>query len=268
MVLVVGTVTAVLASDRDHGPADGGRHAVGKWKLVLDDDFDSDVLDTDIWNTCHWWGPDGCTIASNDELQWYQPDQVSVSDGHLMLTADERSVRGSDGRRYEYVSGMVTTGPHEDGRSARVEITYGRVEARVRTPTGTGLWSALWMLPSDTDSRPEIDIMEALGNNPGELLFHLHPMDRDQDSPDHRMNDDSLTRGWHDIAIDWEPGVVRWFVDGTNVWTVEGDMVPDEPMYLVANLAVGGVYPGAPNDDTKFPAQFEIDRVRMWQRPS
>jgi len=47
------------------------------------------------------------------------------------------------------------------------------------------------------------------------------------------------------------------------VWHLTGSQVPDEPMYLVLNLAVGGIYPGPPDETTKFPATFEIDRIRI-----
>ena len=88
--------------------------------VVLDESFDGDTLNTSIWNTCHWWADHGCTIASNDELEWYLPEQVSVSDGTLRLTADRGRTRGSDGKDYEYRSGMVTTGPTSSDSEAKV----------------------------------------------------------------------------------------------------------------------------------------------------
>lgn len=263
-LLLVGTALAVIAA-AVAGQATQDRKQAGDLKIVLDEKFDGHALNTAVWNTCHWWASDGCTISTNKELQWYTPEQVSLADGHLSLTAERRGVTGSDGRRYHYTSGMVTTGPPRKGAKARVEITYGRVEARVRFPSGIGLWSALWMLPSSTRSRPEIDIVEVLGNDPSEWIFHLHPEDRDQESPSHRITDHVLAGGWHDLAVDWRPGMLQWFVDGKEVWRVEGDLVPDEPMYLVANLAVGGVYPGPPSAETELPASLRIDRVRMWQ---
>ncbi|HEX5905844.1 MAG TPA: glycoside hydrolase family 16 protein [Propionibacteriaceae bacterium] len=233
--------------------------------VVLDESFDGDALDTTVWNTCHWWADQGCTISSNDELEWYRPEQVSVSDGALRLTADRIPTRGSDGRDYEYRSGMVTTGPSSHESEAKVSWTYGTVEARLRVPEGRGLWAALWMLPASGESRPEIDIMEVIGQNPGENIMHLHPADRSEDSPSsrYRLPGKSLAEGWHTIRLDWEPRRLTFFVDGKDVWRVTGDQVPDEPMYLVINLAVGGVYPGPPGETTKFPATFEIDRVRI-----
>jgi beta-glucanase (GH16 family) len=236
--------------------------------VLLDENFDGDSLDTRVWNTCHWWGDEGCTIASNDELEWYRPEQVSVSDGVLRLTADRIPTRGSDGKDYDYRSGMVTTGPVDsDDDVGKVSWTYGTVEARFRVPAGRGLWPAIWMLPLDRESRPEIDILEVIGQDPGRLIMHFHPRDRDEESPneEYRLPGRTLAEGWHTIRLDWQPERLTWSLDGKQVWRLTGSDVPDEPMYLVLNLAVGGVYPGPPNETTEFPATFEIDRVRITQ---
>jgi beta-glucanase (GH16 family) len=234
--------------------------------VLLDESFDGDSLDTRVWNTCHWWGDEGCTISSNDELEWYGPEQVSVSNGALRLTADREPTRGSDGKDYEYRSGMVTTGPaNSDDNVGKVSWTYGTVEARVRVPAGRGLWPALWMLPLDRESTPEIDIMEVIGQDPGRMMMHFHPRDRDDDSPskDYRLTGETLADGWHTVRLDWQPERLTWFLDGKEVWHLTGSQVPDEPMYLVLNLAVGGIYPGPPDETTKFPATFEIDLIRI-----
>lgn len=267
LVLLVTVAVAVVAVELRTGDQFGhGRHDDVEWRPILDEQFDGTTLDTERWNTCHWWDDGGCTIESNHELQWYLPSQVAVADGILRLTAAKEPTTGTDGKQFEYRSGMVTTGPSDYQEPAKFDFTYGRVEARVRAPAGAGLWSAIWMMPSTSESRPEIDILESLGNDPEEWIFHFHPEDRERESDGHRTQGPSLSEGWHDIGIDWEPDRIRWFIDGDEVWSVEGDHVPDEPMYLIANLAVGGDYPGPPTPDTMFPAAFEIERVTVWQR--
>jgi beta-glucanase (GH16 family) len=276
--LILGTgivVLAVIASltvfDAWRGVGAAIRSRTGlseaRTTVLLDESFDDHALDTNVWNTCHWWGDEGCTISSNDELEWYRPEQVSVSGGALRLTADRIPTRGSDGRDYDYRSGMVTTGPPDsDGSEAKVSWTYGTVEARLRVPEGRGLWPALWMLPADQESRPEIDIMEVIGQDPGQNIMHFHPGDRSEESPSSRYRlpgGKTLAEGWHTLRLDWQPRRLTFFVDDKEVWRVNGEQVPDEPMYLVINLAVGGVYPGSPDETTRFPATFEIDRVRI-----
>jgi beta-glucanase (GH16 family) len=234
-------------------------------QVVLEDSFDGGQLDARLWNRCHWWDEDGCTIASNEELEWYRPEQVSVGDGVLTLTAARDEVRGSDGRTYPFRSGMVTTGPPRHDEEAKVAWTYGTLEARVRLPAGRGLWPAIWMLPADEDSRPEIDVLEVLGHDPAEAIMHLHPEDRAAESPSerYRLKGSTFAEDWHDVRLEWTPGLLSWFVDGVRVWQQRGSQVPDEPMYLVLNLAVGGAYPGPPDEATAFPATFAVDHVRV-----
>ena len=67
-----------------------GRNEV--WNLIFSDEFLGTSLDPDKWTTCYWWDDNGCTIASNAELQWYQPDDVLVEDGILKLRAQKKSI--------------------------------------------------------------------------------------------------------------------------------------------------------------------------------
>ena len=231
------------------------------------DDFDGSQLDTRRWNRCHWWGPDGCTISGNHELEWYNPDGVSTAGGALRLTAARQSVRGSDGTQYAYRSGMVTTGRSSSDRRStpKFAFTYGYLEARVRVPKGAGLWPALWLLPATNRSRPEIDVFETRGSATDRVSMHLHTIsDGKKVSIGEHWAGADLSTSWHTFALDWRPGSLRWLIDGVEAWHVTGPQVPSEPMYLVANLAVGGDWPGPPNAQTPFPAAFEIDSIRVW----
>lgn len=236
--------------------------------LLLDEQFDGTSLRSSVWNTCHWWVQQGgCTIGSNHEEEWYQPEQARVSGGQLHLVAEPKVVKGADGKTYPFVSGMVTTGPPTDGAPAKVAFTYGTVEARVLMPRGQGLWPALWMLPASEESRPEIDIIEVVGEQSRTALLHLLPKDRtvSTESSHVVLPGVDYAEGWHVVRLVWQPGVVTWFIDGRQVWQVKSSRVPSEPMYVVANLAVGGDYPGPPGPSTPFPATYAIDYLRIWQ---
>lgn len=234
--------------------------------LLLDEGFDGTTLDTSIWNTCHWWDDGGCTIASNDELEWYLPDQVRVSDGALQLTAEQREVVGADGKVFPYTSGMVTTGPPvHDGR-AKLAFTYGTVEVGFRAPLGAGLWPAIWMLPASESSKPEIDLFEAVGQKPREVTMFFHPKVDPERNVSHAeviLPELQTLADPHTVRLEWSPHRMDFYFDGAKVWEVTGEHVPDEPMYLVMNLAVGGVF-GGPPDPAAFPATFSIDHVRIW----
>ncbi len=235
------------------------------WDLVFADEFNAEHL-ADTWSLCYWWAQEaGCTNESNNNLQWYLPDAVSVADGVLRLTARVESVLSSDDERYEYVSGIVTS---DDEQESGFSFQYGYVEGRLHVPSGKGLWSAFWMLPASHESRPEIDIAEILGDAPDTVEMHAHGVDSSGDrvSSGQDWSEPGFADDWHVYAIDWNPDRVVWYVDGIERWRLgDQDLVPAEPLYLVTNLAVGGDWPGAPDASTEFPAVLELDYVRVWQ---
>ena len=143
--------------------------------LAFADEFDGTVLDEERWNRCHWWNDQGCSIITNDELQWYVPEQVTVADGLLHLTVAERSIVGTNGVAYEYVSGMVSSGPSVYRGESKFAFTYGTIEARINAPAGEGHWAALWLLAASSYHLPEIDVVEILGIDPAELIMSFHP---------------------------------------------------------------------------------------------
>ena len=168
LLVVLAVLVAVIATVavRQATAPTASAHRASGGRVVLDENFDGGTLDASRWNTCHWWDDGGCTIASNNELEWYRPEQVTVADGTLRLTAAPNRYEASDGETYEFTSGMVTTGPTPDDDNAKVAITYGTVEARFKAPAGRGLWPAIWLLPASKESRPEIDLLEMIGQDP------------------------------------------------------------------------------------------------------
>jgi beta-glucanase (GH16 family) len=240
------------------------------YDLAFEEEFDDD-LDSDVWGTCHWWQAIGCTIESNDERQLYYPANVEVDDGVVRLEARQEPVEDKDGEKYPYTSGMVTTAAPRYEEDARYAFTYGYVEARLRLPEGQGLWPAFWLLPASQESRPEIDVLETLGHRPDRAELHYHYVDADGEeaSVGTDWTDRGLADGdWHEVAVHWSPGRITWIIDGQARWEVTGDEVSDEPMYLVLNLAVGGEWPGDPDETTDFPALVEADWIRVWQDPA
>jgi beta-glucanase (GH16 family) len=267
LLAVLALLITYVVTTRPSSSTTAGTPTAHPKQVLLNATFDDGRLDPAIWNTCHWWADQGCTIASNDELEWYVPEQVSVAGGHLRLTADRSPVDGSDGKSYEFRSGMVTTGlpPMSEDAPAKLAFTYGTVEARVRIPAGRGLWPAIWLLPASRQSLPEIDLLEAIGQDPSTVFMHLHPKSRSAKSPDkeYKVPGPNLAEDWHTFRLDWSANRLDFFVDDVRAWRVTGRQVPDEPMYVVLNLAVGGVYPGPPDPGTQFPATFLIDYLRI-----
>ncbi len=240
-----------------------------RWDLRFSDEFDGEILDREVWATCFWWDDNGCTNLSTNEQQWYVPEQVTVSEGVLHLTADHGPVVGFDDAVFPYVSGMVSSGrPTNDKEpDPGYAFQFGYVEMRARIPAGAGLWPAFWLLPITHDSKPEIDILEFLGQDPHLFRSHIHWRNEtgESRSEGNRWRGPNFADGWHTFAVEWSEDAVIWFVDGRQVWSFhEADHLPAEPMYLIANLAVGGEYAG-PTDGTDFPAEFAVDYIRVWQ---
>lgn len=231
----------------------------GGTKTLFADEFRGRNLDLGKWRRCHWWATGGCTIATNHELEWYRPGQVRVRDGTLELVAERRETTGADGKRYPFVSGMVSSGPSNE-RGPRFAFTYGRAAIRARLPRNAGLWPAFWLLPADRRSEPEIDVVEMQSDEPTTATMHLHYR---QDGRERSLGDRAhgVGPGWHTFAIDWRPGRLTWLIDGRDRFRVRGDMVPSEPMYLVANLAVSRT--PAPTDATPSPAVMQVDWIRV-----
>jgi beta-glucanase (GH16 family) len=228
-------------------------------QLVFTDEFDGDQLDEAKWNTCYPWDNRGCTNAGNHEAEWYLPDEVMVSDGQLRLRVEKREVNAPDGETYPYTSGMVTS-------YKKFFFQYGYVEMRARLPGGQGIWPAFWLLPESGEWPPEIDIFELIGNAPHTIHTTLHFK---TDEAPHFANGYSTTgpdytAGFHIYAVDWQPDSIVWYIDGNPVFQVD-ENVPQQPFYILANLACGGDWPGLPDDSTGFPSYYDIDYIHVYQ---
>jgi len=230
------------------------------WVLKFSDEFNGSALDTTKWNTCFDWG---CFIDSNNELQCDTPKNVIVRNGIARLKAEKRKVtclnHGSP-VTHAYASGMIQSNTHFD-------FAYGFVEARTRGTQGKGLLPALWTVPSDLSWPPEIDILEIIGHAPtiAHLTYHYTfggvetPSGDSYDGPD-------FSADWHTFGVYWEPDAIRWYIDGVERFNfTETKNIAAIKMYVIANLAVGGNWPGAPNPATVFPNYFDIDYYRVWQ---
>jgi len=243
----------------------------GTWSFIFQDEFNGNALDTSKWHPCYWWDKQGCTIVSNNELEWYQPDEVFVSDGLLRLRARPRVVEASNGNTYPYTSGMVSSGRGSSDPSAPSGLVfqYGYVEIRAKLPAGRGLWPAFWLLPDNNTSKPEIDVLEVLGHAPDtiHMAFHYRLPDGSDGREKHTWKGPDFSADWHIFAIDWQPDKLIWYIDGVERWRyTNASYIPNVPMYLLLNLAVGGDWPGAPDENTRFPTYYEIDYVRVWSR--
>ena len=241
--------------------------------LVWHDEFDGEELDPTNW-AAEYHRPGWV----NNELQTYVVDGENyfIEDGDLVI---QPLTGTNDNGRAFYTSGRINT-YHLHA------FTYGRVEARIRVPEGQGFLPAFWMMSDDESygtwpKSGEIDIMEILGSDTDTLYGTLHygnPHLQNQGIYDLPSGD--FASEYHVFAIEWEPGEIRWYCDDvcyytTNYWYSAMDgQEPNEypapfnqPFYIILNVAVGGNWPGDPDENTPFDerAQMRVDYVRVFQ---
>jgi beta-glucanase (GH16 family) len=149
----------------------------------------------------------------------------------------------------------------------------------MKLPYGQGIWPAFWMLGDNIDEVPwplsgEIDIMEHIGKEPRRIYGTVHgPGYSGSGGIGHftTLPENSLQQEFHTFAIEWDPGEIRWFVDDEEFFKLSSELVNNEwvydhPFFILINLAVGGYWPGYPDESTVFPQFLTVDYVRVYQR--
>lgn len=181
-------------------------------------------------------------------------DPFSIDEGVLEITAQPTPMgAGGDIETYPYVSGLISTQPS-------FSQTYGYFEMRAELPQGKGLWPAFWMLPKDDSWPPELDVVESIGD-PSQVYMTAHSKHGKSFGAEARIT----PHIFHTFAVSWDPRDVIWYIDGNEAGRVLTPEDMHKPMYLLANLAVGGNWPGAPDASTRFPAKLMIDYIRAYR---
>jgi beta-glucanase (GH16 family) len=245
------------------------------WKLVWSDEFNQpngSAVDESKWVVevgGKGWG--------NRELEYYtsRPENLFIRDGKLVIEARRENFAIPGGPTRQYTSARLKT-------AGRFSQQYGRFEARIKIPSGQGMWPAFWMLGENIGEVAwpacgEIDIMENIGKEPSTIHGSIHGpgyignagLQVPYTLPGkHRFADD-----FHVFAVEWEPNAIRFYVDDDlYVTRTRADLrrewtwVFDHPFFLVLNLAVGGQWPGNPGATTVFPQDMLVDYVRVYQR--
>jgi beta-glucanase (GH16 family) len=241
--------------------------------LVFAEDFNGQVSSPPA--DSRWTYDVGGTGWGNNELEYYTDNVANAAldgSGHLVISAlrDNNSGLTCWYGPCDYTSARLTT-------DQKFSQAYGHFEARIKLPRGRGIWPAFWLLSDGGDDQPprygEIDVMELLGHDPGTIHGSLHGSDY------HTSGNYSLPRSgpfsddFHVFAIDWAPNSVSFSVDG-HVYEIQqrvtaGDRwVFDHRFYILLNVAVGGDWPGSPDDTTEFPARMVVDYVRVYSSPA
>ena len=245
------------------------------WSLTWHDEFEG--LNGSPVDPAKWSFDIGGNGWGNNELQSYTNRSVNshLEDGTLLIRVLKETYTGPDNITRNYTSARLLT-------RNKFTQAYGRFEARIKIPFGQGIWPAFWMLGDDIDTAGwptcgEIDIMENIGREPAIVHGTLHGPGYSGGNgitaqyalpSSQKFSDD-----FHTFAVEWEPNVMRFYVDGLLYKTRTPADLPagktwvfNHPFFIILNVAVGGNFPGNPDATTVFPQLMKVDYVRVYQR--
>lgn len=205
----------------------------------------------------------------NDELQTYTTDAVALDgEGALAITARIEEVDGET----RYTSGRITS-------QSLGSFVHGRLEARIRLPEGQGLLPAFWLLGDDLylvgwPESGEIDVVET----PNDTSTSVHHVHGPSDSPSGKASAAGSLRhatrladDYHVYAVERTPGRIELSVDGEvalvateEEWPTDARWVFDKPFHALFSLAIGGRWPGPPDETTPAASVLSIDWIRLY----
>ncbi len=245
------------------------------WTLTWGDEFDQ--LDGSAPDPAKWKIETGGNGWGNKELEYYtgRPQNLHVRNGNLEMIALKETYTGADGVTRNYTSARLKT-------LGKFDQTYGRFEARIKIPYAQGIWPAFWMLGNDIEKIGwpgcgEIDIMENIGREPAIVHGTVHGPGysggKGIGAP-YSLASGRFADNYHVFAAEWEPNQIRFYVDDHLYATrTPGDLpagtkwVYDHPFFVILDLAIGGGWPGNPDETTTFPQTMLVDYVRVYEKP-
>lgn len=245
-----------------------------KWMLTWNDEFNA--ADGTPIDSQKWTAETGGNGWGNNELEYYtaSPGNARQEHGVLVIEAIRKPYMGTDGVKRDYTSARLKT-------QGKFSQRYGRFEARIKMPRGKGIWPAFWLLGEDIDAVHwptcgEIDIVENIGVEPSTIHGTIHGPGYSGasgiGSPFTSPNNTPFSDAFHLFAIEWEPKEIRFYVDDHLYATRRPHDLPagtkwvyDHPFFIILNVAVGGNWPGSPDETTQFPQKMLVDYVRVYR---
>jgi beta-glucanase (GH16 family) len=222
-------------------------------------------------NTSDWTHEIGAGGWGNQESQYYtdRPENSFLTDGNLIIEALEENFNGAP-----YTSARLIT-------QNKKLFQYGRVDIRAILPEGQGIWPALWMLGTNISdigwpACGEIDIMELVGHEPSTVHGTAHWGNQGQSSSDRKgssyaLSGEKFSEKYHVFSLIWEPNSIKWLVDDNQYFSltnaeVNGNYPFNAEFFFIFNIAVGGQWPGDPDQTTQFPQRMYVDYIRVFQK--
>lgn len=266
LLFIIVIVSLNCSKDDDQNPVDPPDTdptdtipAPDGWKLVWNDEFYGPEIDKTKWE--YEVNGDG---GGNNELQYYTDSKENslIANGYLQIIAQQKDYLGK-----KYTSARMRT-------KYKGDWTYGRFEVRAQLPYGQGLWPAIWMLPTDWEyggwpESGEIDIMEMLGHQTQKIYGTVHwgtRQDHKSTGGNYSLKTGTFAGGLHTFTVEWDSTGFKWFVDNVQYYSTKISKPFDKRFHIILNVAVGGNWPGSPDDGTIFPQRMWVDYVRVYKR--
>jgi beta-glucanase (GH16 family) len=236
-------------------------------EAVFKDEFDGTQLNTAKWT---YDLGNGCSVGicgwGNNELETYtnSTENLKLENGKMVITAREFNS--------SYTSARIKT-------QDKVEVKFGRIDVRAKLPKGQGIWPAIWMLGENIDvagsgwpACGEIDIMEVVGHRPAELVgtVHYNSNGYKYSSSSTMLSSGDFSDKFHVFSIVWDKNTITWYLDNksfkefSNASNISGYPF-NKPFFFIMNVAVGGNWPGSPDNTTVFPQEMVVDYIRVFQ---
>ncbi|MFD0934599.1 glycoside hydrolase family 16 protein [Methylobacterium trifolii] len=247
-----------IAPSRGEAPIIGAELDLSAWTRTFTDDFDT--LDISArgpgtrWTAHVPWGGDFGDARFTDPVAGFP---FTVSGGTLRIEA--RKVAGI------WRSGLIAS---VDSKGIGFAQRYGYFEIRARMPSGTGVWPAFWLVGLDrSTTTAEIDVLEYYGAYPDQFKSVAHVWNR-QDarssySSANRHAAPGATERFNTFGADVEEEWITFYFNRRAVWRTPTKPEHRQPLYVMANLALGG---GFPITDTPDPSVLLIDYIHVYAR--
>ena len=157
---------------------------------------------------------------------------------------------------------------------------FGRIDIRAKLPVGKGMWPALWMLGTNISSVGwpacgEIDNMELIGTKPSTVYGTLHWSNAGgshaSKGSDFELPSGDFSNQFHVFSIVWAENNIQWYVDDQKYLDISisdvgaGNYPFNMSQFFIFNVAVGGNWPGSPDNTTEFPQRMFVDYIRVFQ---
>jgi beta-glucanase (GH16 family) len=248
--------------------------------LVWSDEFNNSTSANSQPNPQTWTYDTGTNCCGNNELETYcawgssaapcdpaHPNTYTDTSGILHIVARNPSAN-------VYTSARLKS-------QGLFSFQYGRIEAYMKLPESQGMWPAFWLLGNSiaTVNWPacgELDVMEHInGSNPQNEGYDwtqgsIHGTNLNGGIQYHPAGFSAAA--WHTYGMIWSKGEIQYYVDSpsniyatftpatqTGVWPFDTG-----PEFILLNLAVGGDWPGSPDQTTVFPSEIQVDYVRLY----